>query len=64
MPRYNKPPQPVHVAGIHKGEEYALRKGREPGRGGRPYRSARDATSINPEARQPIHPSMPEMPPP
>ncbi len=63
MATYKKPPQPVHVSGIHKGEEYALQNGREPGRGGKDYRSARDATSINPEARRPIHPAMPEIPP-
>jgi hypothetical protein len=64
MPKYKRPPQPVHVKGIHKGEEYALENGREPGRGGDPYRSSRDATSIDPEGRRPIHPAMPEIPPP
>ena len=63
MTRFKKPPEPVHVPGIHKGEEYALRKGREPGRGGAHYRSARDATSINPGDRRPIHPAMPDIPP-
>ncbi len=64
MGRYKEPPRPVHVPGIHKGEEYALTAGREPGRGCRgQYRSARDSTGINPENRQPIHPAMPNIPP-
>lgn len=57
-------PKPTHVAGTAKGEELVRKHGREPGRGGRRgYRSARDSTSINPEARGPIDPRMPEMPP-
>jgi hypothetical protein len=45
----SKPPQPVHVPGTFKGEELALRKGREAGRGAqRYYRDARDSTSIDP----------------
>lgn len=60
-----KPPHPVHVPGTLKGEEMASKKGREPGRqeGAEPYRTARDATGINPEARDPIHPDMPHIPP-
>lgn len=59
-----KPPSPVHVTGIIKGEETALRKGKEPGRnGGLPYRSARDSTGINPRQRGPIVPGMPHIPP-
>jgi hypothetical protein len=58
-----KPPEPVHLKGMAKGEEYALEHGREPGRGGRQYRSARDSTGINPSRRQPIHPAMPNIPP-
>ncbi|HTL15846.1 MAG TPA: hypothetical protein VL793_01345 [Patescibacteria group bacterium] len=58
-----KPPDPVHLAGMEKGEEYALQHGKEPGRGGRQYRSARDATGINASQRQPIHPAMPNIPP-
>jgi hypothetical protein len=60
------PPKPTHVSGTNKGEEAAMRLGREPGRGDRKkngYRSARDATSIDPEGREPIDPRMPEMPP-
>jgi hypothetical protein len=58
------PPEPVHVPGIHKGEEHALNKGRESGRGtpGQ-YRSSRDSTSINPDKHAPIHPAMPSIPP-
>ncbi len=59
-----KPPQPVHVSGMHKGEEMVIHRGREAGRGGRrQYRSARDSTSINPQSRGPIHPLMPSIPP-
>jgi hypothetical protein len=32
-------------------------------RGKNGYRSARDSTSLNPEAQGPIDPRMPEMPP-
>jgi hypothetical protein len=63
MQKY-KPPEPVHVAGMHKGEQLVLEKGREPGRDARKcYRSARDSTSINAEDRKPIHPAMPDIPP-
>jgi hypothetical protein len=60
------PPKPTHVAGTHKGEEYARKRGREPGRdvkGKKGYRSARDSTSLNAEKHGPIDPRMPEMPP-
>lgn len=58
------PPEPVHVGGIHKGEECVIEKGPEDGRGCEgQYRSARDSTSINPEAHGPIHPAMPHIPP-
>lgn len=61
----NKPPVPVHVPGIAKGEEYSIKEGKEPGRGCGPnqYRSARDATSINSKLRNPILSSMPDIPP-
>ncbi len=60
-----KPPAPVHVAGTNKGEELSLNKGKEPGRGkGKHYRSARDSTAVNSSARDPIHPAMPNIPPP
>jgi hypothetical protein len=59
-----KPPEPVHVAGTHKGEESVLEHGHEPGRNsGKYYRTSRDSTSINPELQGPIHPAMPYIPP-
>jgi hypothetical protein len=64
MRKPSKPSGPEHVPGIHRGEEYAIKEGREPGRGGAgPYRSARDSTSVNPGKRAPIHPAMPSIPP-
>ena len=61
----NDPPHPTHVAGTGKGEELAKKKGREPGRkaGGGGYRTSRDSTGINADARKPIHPDSPEIPP-
>ncbi len=60
----SNPPQPIHVAGTSKGEEMRTRKGNEPGRGGPgPYRTARDSTAIEADARNPIHPDMPNIPP-
>lgn len=61
-----RPDLPSHTPGAAKGEELAARQGREPGRmlKRRPYRTARDATSINADARKPIDPRMPELPPP
>ena len=61
------PPKPTHVPGTNKGEELAMKLGREPGRcepGKNGYRSARDSTSINADAQGPIDPRMPQMPPP
>ncbi len=60
-----QPPRPVHVAGTNKGEELVRHLGREPGReqDRRFYRTARDATGLNSNARRPIDPRMPEMPP-
>jgi hypothetical protein len=59
------PPEPVHVPGMHKGEELVLEKGHEAGRGcPKYYRTSRDSTSINPEMAGPIDPAMPEIPPP
>ncbi len=61
--RFN-PPKPVHVRGIHKGEEHVIEEGREHGRGcAGPYRSARASMSINPDKHGPIHPAMPSIPP-
>jgi hypothetical protein len=62
--RRKKNPQPIHVKGIHKGEETALHKGIEPGRNeGKDYRSSRDSTGINARNRKPILPMMPNIPP-
>ena len=59
------PDLPAHTPGTPRGEERVRRDGLEPGRRPKPpNRTARDATSINPEARKPIDPRMPEMPPP
>jgi hypothetical protein len=55
---------PSHTPGTPKGEELVERKGREGGRhDDTPHRTARDSTSICPEARGPIDPRMPNMPP-
>jgi hypothetical protein len=55
---------PAHTPGTPKGEEFVRRKGREAGRHERPpHRSARDATSIRPNAHGPIDPRMPHLPP-
>jgi hypothetical protein len=55
-----KPDTPSHMKGTLRGEERAEtdHSGRDGDR-----RNERDATSINPEARQPILPSMPKLPP-
>ena len=56
---------PAHTSGTPKGEERVREKGREAGRDNRQgVRMARDSTSINPSARNPIDPRMPHMPPP
>jgi hypothetical protein len=64
----NDAPEPdlsSHTPGVSKGEELVIRQGREAGRGTHPpQRTARDATSINPDAREPIDEKMPHMPPP
>jgi hypothetical protein len=58
------PDLPAHTPGTAKGEERVMRHGREPGRGDRhAHRTARDSTSINPEAENPIDPRMPHLPP-
>jgi hypothetical protein len=63
---------PAHDAGTGKGEEKSSWEGKEAGRhdlgtthAGRPAggSTARDSTSINPDAREPIDPRMPHMPP-
>lgn len=56
---------PSHTPGTPKGEERVLEEGREAGRRHRePHRTARDSTSINAEAREPVDPRMPHLPPP
>jgi hypothetical protein len=58
------PDLPAHTPGTLKGEQFVQREGREPGREDPRFaRTARDATSINPQARAPIDSRMPEMPP-
>ena len=58
------PPQAVRLAGNTKGEELGLDM-TEPcrGEGRKSYPAARAATGINPEARGPIHPDMPNLQP-
>jgi hypothetical protein len=63
--REPRPDLPAHTPGTPRGEERVRKDGREPGREHpRLGRTARDATSINPKARDPIDPKMPHMPPP
>ncbi len=59
-----RPDLPSHTPGTPKGEERVRHAGREPGREHvKLGRTARDATSINAKARDPIDPRMPHMPP-
>ncbi len=58
------PDLPAHTPGTPKGEERVRHKGREAGRENDQLgRTARDSTSINPGARDPIDPRMPHLPP-
>ena len=55
---------PSHTAGTHKGEEWVIHNGREPGRGSsKAHRTARDSTGINPQHHGPVDPRMPHIPP-
>ena len=55
---------PSHTPGTPRGEELVRDYGREDGRKGPGSgRTARDATSINPQDREPIDPKMPHLPP-
>ncbi len=54
---------PSHTPGTPRGEELVRRYGREAGREGGVGRTARDATSVNAAAREPIDPRMPHLPP-
>lgn len=58
-----KAKMPSHTPGTTRGEETIFKKGVEPGRESG-TRTARDSTSVNPKARDPIDPRMPHMPPP
>jgi hypothetical protein len=59
-----RPDVSAHTPGTPKGEERVRRQGREPGReNSRVARTARDSTGINADARQPVDPRMPQMPP-
>jgi hypothetical protein len=53
----------AHTRGTTRGEETVFKQGLEPGRE-TGTRTARDATSINPKAHDPVDPRMPYMPPP
>lgn len=54
----------AHSSGTAKGEEWVQKRGREPGRTDPDTaRTARDSTSIQAEARAPIDPRMPHIPP-
>jgi hypothetical protein len=54
----------AHTPGTPRGEELVRHYGREAGRESGQARTARDSTSINAAARDPIDPRMPHMPPP
>jgi hypothetical protein len=55
---------PSHTPGTPRGEELVRHHGREAGREhGMVARTARDSTSINAAAREPIDPQMPHLPP-
>lgn len=53
---------PSHTPGTTRGENELRNRGAEPGRE-RGVRTARDATSINADKRDPIDPRMPYLPP-
>jgi hypothetical protein len=65
MPEHDKGVDlPAHTPGTPKGEERVRRHGHEPGRENQQLgRTARDSTSINPKAHDPIDPRMPHLPP-
>ena len=59
-----RPDISAHTPGTPRGEERIRREGREPGREhAKLGRTARDATGVNPAARDPIDPRMPHQPP-
>jgi hypothetical protein len=53
----------AHTPGTKRGEEWAYEIRNEEGREDT-VRTARDATGINADKRQPIDPRMPQLPPP
>lgn len=58
------PDAPAHTEGTSKGEEKSGEEGKEGGReDAGAGRTARDSTSINPEAEEPIDSQMPHLPP-
>lgn len=63
MPHTEKSKISSHTEGTNRGEEVVFHKGPEPGRE-TGTRTARDSTSINPQAREPMDRRMPHMPPP
>ena len=58
------PPRDIsaHTSGTKRGEEWRYEGRQEPGRKGQ-SRTARDSTGINADARGPIDPRMPHLPP-
>ncbi len=58
------PPRDIdaHMEGTKRGEDWTYMGSKEPGREGI-GRTARDATSVNPDKRAPIDPRMPHLPP-
>jgi len=55
---------PAHTPGTPRGEELVRKYGREEGRKDpKVGRTARDATSVNAAAKDPIDPRMPHLPP-
>jgi hypothetical protein len=72
MPRTDDSTDQVSDSGRRRGEDIIKGEGKEPGRrdekptgAGRPAGSStsRDATSVNPEAEDPIDPNSPKLPP-
>lgn len=60
----SKSTMPSHSLGTAKGEEWVQKRGREPGRDDpRASRTARDATGVASEDREPVDPRMPHIPP-
>jgi len=59
----NPPPDiDAHSPGVRRAEDWTYQGHKEPGREG-DGRTARDATGINADRREPIDPRMPHLPP-